>query len=185
METANADRTQLEKKVESLERKLADLERRVPEDRVSIVVFSGELDRVLAAFVIATGAIALGQQVSLFFTFWGFSALRKKKIASGKNFYEKMMSMMSPSGSKSLPVSKMNFFGIGARMLRQMMKDKKVESLEDMMKLAEDSGARIVACEMSRELMGISDEEILGSVEHGGVATFLADALRSRVTLFI
>ncbi|MCS7311082.1 MAG: DsrE/DsrF/DrsH-like family protein, partial [Armatimonadetes bacterium] len=101
----------MEERIRQLEARVAELESRVPEDRVSIVVFSGELDRVLAAFVIATGAAALGQNVSMFFTFWGLNALRRKKVLSGKKFGEKLMALMSPEGTSSLPLSRMNFFG--------------------------------------------------------------------------
>ncbi|MCI2430130.1 DsrE/DsrF/DrsH-like family protein [Candidatus Acetothermia bacterium] len=175
----------LEERLAALEAKLATIEERLPEDRVSLVVFSGDLDRVLAAFVIATGAAALGQNVSIFFTFWGLNALKKKRVLSGKRLMEKMMALMSPSGSRSLPVSKMNFFGVGAKMLRTMMREKNVSSLEDLMQMARDLGVRIVACEMSRDVMGIKDEELIGGLECGGVASFLADALKSRATLFI
>lgn len=175
----------LEERLAALEAKLATIEERLPEDRVSLVVFSGDLDRVLAAFVIATGAAALGQNVSIFFTFWGLNALKKKRVLSGKRLMEKMMSVMSPAGSRSLPVSKMNFFGVGAKMLRTMMREKNVSSLEDLMQMARDLGVRIVACEMSRDVMGIKDEELIGGLECGGVASFLADALKSRATLFI
>jgi peroxiredoxin family protein len=175
----------LEERITALEAKLAELEARLPEDRVALVVFSGDLDRVLAAFVIATGAAALGQHVRMFFTFWGLSALKKQKTLSGKRLTEKLMAFMSPSGSQSLPLSKMNFFGVGARMLRAMMREKNVSSLEDLIQMARDLGVRMVVCEMSRDVMGITDEELLGGVEFGGVASFLGDALKSRATLFI
>ena len=175
----------LEEKVQELTRRLQDLEERTPEDRVAIVVFSGDLDRVLAAFVIATGAAAMGQQVSMFFTFWGLSVLKKGSEFSGKTFFQKAMAMMSPSSSLELPVSKMNYFGVGAKMLRTMMKEKNVSSLEDMIALARELGVRAIACEMSRDVMGIKDSELVGGLEHGGVASFLADSLKSRTSLFI
>ena len=175
----------LEEKVQELTRRLADLEERTPEDRVAIVVFSGDLDRVLAAFVIATGAAAMGQQVSMFFTFWGLSVLKKGSEFSGKTFFQKAMAMMSPSSSLELPVSKMNYFGVGAKMLRTMMKQKNVSSLEDMISLARELGVRTIACEMSRDVMGIKDSELVAGLEHGGVASFLADSLKSRTSLFI
>ncbi len=177
--------TGVDERIRALEARIAELESRVPEDRVSLVVFSGELDRMLAAFVIATGAAALGQNVSMFFTFWGLSALRRKKVLSGKKFGEKLMALMSPEGTAALPLSRMNFFGVGAQMMRSMMKAKQVSSLEDLIQMASDLGVRVVACEMSRDVMGIQDEEMREGVEFGGVATFLGDALRSRVTLFI
>jgi peroxiredoxin family protein len=96
-----------------------------------------------------------------------------------------MMALMSPGSSKSLPVSKMNYFGVGAKMLRSMMKEKNVTSLEDMISLARDLGVRMIACEMSRDVMGIGESELVGGLECGGVATFLADSLKSRTSLFI
>ncbi|MGO8731696.1 MAG: DsrE/DsrF/DrsH-like family protein [Terriglobia bacterium] len=175
----------LEDKVRDLEKRLRDVEERVPEDRVSLIVFSGDLDRVLAAFVIATGAAAMGQQVSMFFTFWGLSVLRKGRQLSGKTLFQKMMALMSPRSSQMLPVSKMNYFGVGAKMLRSMMKEKNVSSLESMISLARDLGVRMIACEMSRDVMGISESELVGGLECGGVATFLAESLKSRTSLFI
>ncbi len=175
----------LAERLTALESRLAEVEERQPEDRVSLVVFSGDLDKVLAAFVIATGAAAVGQQVSMFFTFWGLSALKRDTRLAGKSFFEKMMAVMSPSGSKDLPVSKMNYFGVGAKMLRKMMQDKNVSSLEEMFEMAQDLGVKMVACEMSRDVMGISTDELVGGLECGGVASFLADSLNSRASLFI
>ena len=175
----------LEEKVQELTRRLETLEERSPEDRVAIVVFSGDLDRVLAAFVIATGAAAMGQEVSMFFTFWGLGAMKKGSELSGKTFFQKAMAMMSPASSLELPVSKMNYFGVGAKMLRAMMKEKNVSSLEDMISLARELGVRAIACEMSRDVMGIKDSELVPGLEHGGVASFLADSLKSRTSLFI
>lgn len=168
-----------------LEKRLAALESQAPEDRVTMVVFSGDLDRVLAAFIIATGAAAMGQQVSMFFTFWGLSVLKKENQFDGKTVFQKMMAMMSPGSSRDLPVSKMNYFGVGARMLRSMMKQKNVSSLEDLISLAREMGVRMIACEMSRDVMGIKESELVGGLECGGVATFLGDSLRSRTSLFI
>jgi peroxiredoxin family protein len=177
--------TSLEQRIADLEARLAEVEERLPEDRVTIVVFSGELDRVLASFIIATGALALGQEVSMFFTFWGLNALRKQRILNGKALPEKMMAMMTPASTQSMGVSKMNFFGVGAKMLRYMMKNKNVESFEDLIILAEDMGATMYSCAMSRDVMGISQDELRESAEEAGVAGMLADALRSRATLFI
>jgi len=175
----------LEEKVQELTRRLDDLEERTPEDRVAIVVFSGDLDRVMAAFVIATGAAAMGQQVSMFFTFWGLSVLKKGSELSGKTLFQKAMTVMSPASSLDLPVSKMNYFGVGAKMLRAMMKEKNVTSLENMIALARELGVRTIACEMSRDVMGIKESELVAGLECGGVATFLADSLKSRTSLFI
>ncbi|HET7599068.1 MAG TPA: DsrE/DsrF/DrsH-like family protein [Gemmatimonadales bacterium] len=175
----------MEERVRRLEQRVAELEERAPEDRVALIVFSGDLDRVLAAFVIATGAAAMGQQVSMFFTFWGLGVLRKGTELSGKTLMQRMMAVMSPSSSERLPVSRMNYFGVGARMLRSMMKQRNVSSLEEMIALAREMGVRMVACEMSRDVMGIADSELVDGLERGGVATFLGDSLRSRTSLFI
>jgi len=175
----------LEEKLQELEKRLAQVEGQAAEDRVALVVFSGDLDRVLAAFVIATGAAAMGQQVSMFFTFWGLSVLKKDNQLSGKTLFQKMMTLMSPGSSKSLPVSKMNYFGVGAKMLRSMMKEKNVSSLEEMISLARELGVRMIACEMSRDVMGIRESELVAGLECGGVASFLADSLKSRTSLFI
>ena len=175
----------LEEKLRDLEKRLAHLEGQVAEDRVAIVVFSGFLDRVLAAFVIATGAAAMGQQVSMFFTFWGLSVLKKETQLSGKSLFQTMMAVMSPGSSMGLPVSRMNYFGVGAKMLRSMMKQANVTSLEEMISLARELGVRMIACEMSRDLMGIKESELVPGLEYGGVASFLADSLKSRTNLFI
>lgn len=175
----------LEEKLRDLEKRLAHVEGQVAEDRVALVVFSGDLDRVLAAFIIATGAAAMGQQVSMFFTFWGLSVLKKDRQLSGKTLFQKMMALMSPESSRSLPVSQMNYFGVGAKMLRAMMKEKNVSSLEEMISLARELGVRMIACEMSRDLMGIKESELVAGLECGGVASFLADSLKSRTSLFI
>jgi len=175
----------LEERLRDLEKRLAMVEGQAAEDRVALIVFSGDLDRVLAAFIIATGAAAMGQQVSMFFTFWGLSVLKKDKQLSGKSLFQRMMTLMTPGSSESLPVSRMNYFGAGARMLRAMMKQRNASSLEEMISLARELGVRMIACEMSRDVMGIKDSELVAGLESGGVASFLADALKSRTSLFI
>ena len=175
----------LEEKIAALESRLAEAEGRLPDDRVTLMIFSGDLDRVMSSFVIATGAAAMGQQVTMFFTFWGLSVVKKSSEFRDKSFPQTMMALLSPASSKSLPVSKMNYFGIGAAMLRKMLAKQNVFSLEDMLALARELGVRIIACEMSREVLGVHESEIMDGVECGGVATFLADSLRSRTSLFI
>jgi peroxiredoxin family protein len=168
------------------DRAIAELRERTPEDRAALVVFSGDLDRVMAAFVIATGAAAAGLQTSMFFTFWGLSALKKKGArASGKGFKQRMFSLMTPEGTEGLGTSKLNFFGIGAAMLRSMMKEKGIASLEELMGMARELGVTMTACTMSMDAMGIVKEELVGGLEYAGVATFMADASRARVSLFI
>ena len=121
----------------------------------------------------------------MFFTFWGLSVLKKDSSLSDKGLFQKMMSLMSPSSSEGLPVSKMNYFGVGAKMLRQMMADKNVDSLEDMISLSNDLGVTMIACEMSRDVMGINDDELVEGLERGGVAAFLSESLTSKTNLFI
>ena len=169
-----------------METKLAEVRERTVDDAATIVVFSGDLDKVLAGFVIATGAAAAGLETSMFFTFWGLSALKKKGAAAGpKNIMEKMFAMMTPSSSESLGTSKLNYFGMGAVMLRKMMKDKQIATLEELMAMAKDLNVKLIACTMSMDAMGVSKEELQDGLTYGGVATYMADAVRSRVTLFI
>lgn len=175
----------LSERLEALERKVAELESSQPEDKLAMVVFSGDLDRVFASFIIATGAAATGQRVDMFFTFWGLTALKRQTTLAGKGFLQKLFSVMTPANSRRLPLSRMNYFGIGSRMLRGMMKQRNVASLEDLMALARELGVNVIACDMSQGVMGIGDDELLEGLEHGGVGTFLGSALRSRAALFI
>ncbi len=169
-----------------LERTIAELRERTPEDRAALVVFSGDLDRVMAAFVIATGAAAAGLETSMFFTFWGLSVLKKKGArAAGKGLKQRMFALMTPTGSAGLGTSKLNFFGMGAVMLRSMMKEQGIASLEELMAMARDLGVKITACTMSMDAMGIARDELCDGLEYGGVAAFMADAARARVSLFI
>ena len=158
-----------------------------PPQGKTIIVFDGDLDKVLASFVIANGALAIGRPVTMFFTFWGLTALRKsdknKKIR--KSPVEKMFGTMLPRGTTELGLSRMNMGGMGTKMMRAIMKDKNIDSLEEMMKKAMDNGVRIVACSMSMDVMGIKKEELIDGVEIGGVGTYLADAEESNVNLFI
>ena len=169
-----------------LDRAIAELKERTPEDRAAIVVFGGDLDRVLAAFVIATGAAAAGLETSMFFTFWGLSALKKRGVrTAGKGFKQRMFALMTPEGTTGLGTSKLNFFGMGAMMLRSMMKEQGIASLEELMDMARDLGVKMTACTMSMDAMGIAKEELLAGLQYGGVAAFMADASRARVSLFI
>jgi len=185
-EVVTAERVSaLEERLAQLEAQMQQVREELPENRVSIIVFSGDLDKVLPAFIIATGAAAMGMQVSLFFTFWGLNALKKRRDLSGKGFLEKLFALMTPVGTEGLGVSKMNFFGIGAKLLRTLMKRKQVASLEELAQMAREMGVRIIACQMSMDVLGITKDELWDGIEVGGVATFLADATKSKITLFI
>ena len=151
---------------------------------MTMVVFSGDLDKAIAAFIIANGALTMGKKVTMFFTFWSLSILKKKNLAK-KSFIEKMFAMMLPKNSQDLPVSKMNFFGIGAKMIRSVMKKKNIMSLEELIKKAIDSGVNITACTMSMDVMGISEEELIDGINYGGVGQYLGEAEKSNNNLFI
>lgn len=157
-------------------------------DQLSMVVFSGDLDKILAAMIIATGAAAYDMKVKLFFTFWGTAALRDpKKRANGKNLLEKMFGMMLPRGAGKLKISRMNMMGMGTSMIKGIMKKHHVASLEELLKTAGELGVEIFICDMSMNLMGFKREEMIDypHMTVCGVATYLADASESKVQLFI
>jgi NADPH-dependent 2,4-dienoyl-CoA reductase/sulfur reductase-like enzyme/peroxiredoxin family protein/rhodanese-related sulfurtransferase/TusA-related sulfurtransferase len=152
----------------------------------TVVVFSGDLDKALASFVIATGAAAMGRKVTMFFTFWGLNILRKPKgVRVAKQLMERMFGMMMPRGSAKLGLSRMNMGGMGPKLIRMVMGQKKIASLESMISQARMLGITMMACQMSMDVMGIKKEELLDGVEVGGVATYLAAAEESNVNLFI
>lgn len=156
------------------------------EHEKTFVVFSGELDKTIASFIMANGATAMGRKVTMFFTFWGLNILRKpEKVKVKKNLIGKMFGAMMPKGSKKLGLSKMNMGGIGAKMIRAVMKKNGISSLEELMQNAIDHGVKIVACQMSMDIMGIKPEELIDGVEMGGVATMLGSAEKSDLTYFI
>lgn len=155
-------------------------------DGKTIIVFSGDLDKVLASFVIANGAAAMGRPVTMFFTFWGLNVLRKTgKQNIKKPFIDAMFGRMMPQGVSKLKLSKMNMGGMGTAMMRKVMKDKNIDSLEDLIKKAMKSGIRMIACTMSMDVMGITKEELIDGVELAGVGTYLGHAEESDVNLFI
>ncbi len=152
----------------------------------NFVVFSGDLDKTIAAFIMANGAAAMGRDVTIFFTFWGLNILRKaKKVKVKKSFIEKMFGFMMPRGTEKLGLSRMNMGGAGAKMIRGIMKKKNIRSLEQLMEDAMDHGVRLIACQMSMDIMGIRKEELIDGVELGGVSTFLGAGEQSDMSLFI
>ena len=155
-------------------------------DGKTIIVFSGDMDKVLASFVIANGAAAMGRPVTMFFTFWGLNVLRKSEPQNIKKpFIDAMFGKMMPQGVNKLKLSKMNMGGMGTAMMRKVMKDKNIDSLEDLIKKAMASGVKMIACTMSMDVMGITKEELIEGVELAGVGTYLGDAEESNVNLFI
>lgn len=152
----------------------------------TLVVFSGDLDKVLASFIIANGAAAMNRPVTMFFTFWGLNALRKSEhVKVKKPLIDKLFGLMMPRGSQKLKLSKMNMAGMGTALLKKIMNDKNVDSLETLMKTAMANGVRLVACTMSMDIMGITKDELIDGVEFGGVASYLGDAEEGNVNLFI
>lgn len=152
----------------------------------TMIVFSDDLDRVLASFVIANGAATTGKKVTMFFTFWGLNVIKRKDSPKlKKDFMGKMFGMMLPSSSKGLGLSKINFAGLGPVMMRQRMKDKNVDSLEMMIRQAQMAGVQMIACQMSMDIMGVQAEELIDGVKIGGVATYLAEAEQANINLFI
>lgn len=155
-------------------------------DGKTFVLFSGDLDKTIAAFIMANAAAAMGRRVTLFFTFWGLNILRNpKKVKVKKSFVEKMFGFMMPRGTKKLGLSRMNMGGMGAKMIRSVMKSKNVSSLEELIDSARAHGVRIVACQMSMDIMGIRQEELIEGVELGGAATFIGSGEQSDMSLFI
>ena len=153
----------------------------------TIIVFSGDFDKVFAAFVIANGAAAMGDDVTMFFTFWGLNALRRpKKIkVDGKTGLQKAFAAMMPRGADKLKLSHMNFGGAGPRMFKHVMKQKNVMSLDELIESAREQGIKFVACTMSMDVMGISEEELIDGVECVGVASYLGEADEANVNLFV
>lgn len=152
----------------------------------TLILFSDDLDKALATFILANGAAATGQKVSIFFTFWGLNVLKKvRKPDVQKDFFGKMFGMMLPSSSLKLKLSQMNMLGMGRRMMRFLMKRKGVDSLESLRSQALAQGVEFIACQMSMDVMGIRREELLDEVTVGGVATYMERADKANVNLFI
>lgn len=181
--------TEFAAQLEELKTRVDGLERNAQSNKLSMVVFSGDLDRALASFIIATGAAAMGMEVMMFFTFWATPLLRDPKRPSpgGKDMMGTMFGSMLPKGAEKAQMSKMNFGGVGARMMRSLMTSKNVASLPQMIELASELGIKICICDMSMNLMGFKREEMIDypDLMYCGVATFLEQALGSKVQLFI
>jgi NADPH-dependent 2,4-dienoyl-CoA reductase/sulfur reductase-like enzyme/peroxiredoxin family protein/TusA-related sulfurtransferase/rhodanese-related sulfurtransferase len=152
----------------------------------TLIVFSDDFDRALASFVIANGAVASGKKVTMFFTFWGLSVIKRKdKPRVAKDFMGRMFGMMLPGGPGGLSLSKLNMGGMGAAMMKGRMSAKKIDQLETMIASALKSGVRMTACQMSMDIMGVSREELIDGVDIGGVASYLDAAESSSLNLFV
>ncbi|PYZ97794.1 hypothetical protein CR205_04155 [Alteribacter lacisalsi] len=158
-----------------------------PKNNATMVVFDGDLDKAMASFIIATGAAAMGKQVTMFFTFWGLNVLRKDEAVNvkNKNFLEKMFGRMMPRGPEKLGLSKMNFGGAGSKLMKKMMKQHNVTTLPELIELAQEMDVKLVACTMSMDVMGLQKEELIDGLEYAGVASYLSEAEDSNINLFI
>ncbi len=153
--------------------------------KLSLLVFNGDLDRLLAGFIVATSGAAMGLEVSMYFTFWGLVALRKQTLYAGKSLPEKLLAAVTPSSPAGAGTSRLHMLGAGSLMLRSMMKAKGVESLPGLITTARELGVRLIACQMAMEVMGIVPEELIDGLEFAGSAGYIAEASDARFTLMI
>jgi peroxiredoxin family protein len=154
--------------------------------RTTIILFSGDYDKVMAAYIIANGAAAYDHEVTIFHTFWGLNALRKDEtIEVKKTFMEKMFGKMMPRGADKMSLSKMNFAGFGPKMIKEVMKKHNAMTVPQLIEMAQEQDIKLVACTMTMDLLGLSQAELLDNIEYAGVAAYLADAQEGNVNLFI
>jgi len=156
-------------------------------EKVTLVVFSGEMDKALAAFNIAIGAASMGMEVSMFFTFWGLNIIKRNEGSiKSRGIMRKMLNLMNRGGSRRLPLSKFHMLGLGKWMMGKLMRDAKFPSLDDLVAMAREAGVKFIACTTSMGIMGISKEAFIPEVDSfAGVATYLAEAKEGKVNLFI
>ena len=153
----------------------------------TIILFSGDLDKAMAALIIANGAAAMGDDVTIFCTFWGLNLLRKdyKVKVTGKSFLQFMFGKMMPRGARKFGLSKMNFCGLGAPLMKKVMKDEGVMSIPELLTAAREQGVKLVACAMTMDVLGLKKEELFDDVDYAGVASYLGMADEANVNLFI
>lgn len=155
-------------------------------NKLSMVIFSGDMDKILAAFIIATGAAASGMEVTMFFTFWGLKAIQKSRVITGKGLFGRMLGMMNRGGMDAIGPSRLNMGGMGRWMFKLMMKQKGVASLPELYEMAVDLGVKMMPCQMSMDVMEIDPQLFQDNVEPPvGVAAFIEEAAESKATLFI
>ena len=165
---------------------LAELEEKKP-DKVTLVVLSGDMDRVMAAFIIATGAASMGMRVTMFFTFWGLNVLRRPGASSSaKDWLRRMFGFFNKGGGDRLPLSRFHFWGLGTRMMKLVMKQNRMPGVPELMEMARDLDVRFIACTTTLGLMGISKDTLVDGIDQfAGVSTYLAEAKDAQVNLFI
>jgi len=164
-----------------------EIRRAAMPEKVTLVVFSGEMDKALAAFNIAIGAASMGMEVSMFFTFWGLNIIKRNEGSiKSRGIMRKMLNLMNRGGSRRLPLSKFHMLGLGKWMMGKLMRDAKFPSLDDLVAMAREAGVKFIACTTSMGIMGISKEAFIPEVDSfAGVATYLAEAKEGKVNLFI
>lgn len=154
--------------------------------RTTIVLFSGDYDKAMAAYIIANGAAAYDHEVTIFHTFWGINALRKQEpVPVKKGFLEKMFAKMMPRGAEKLGLSKMQMLGMGPKMIKHVMNKHNALTLTQLVEMAQEQDIKLVTCTMTMDLLGLQQEELLDGIEYAGVAAYLADAEDGNVNLFI
>ena len=154
--------------------------------RTTIILFSGDYDKAMAAYIIANGAAAYDHEVTIFHTFWGLNALRKDEdVQVKKGLIEKMFAKMMPRGADKLGMSKMNFAGFGPKMIKDVIKKHNAMTLPQLIEMAQEQEIKLVACTMTMDLLGLDEKELLEGIEYAGVAAYLADAQEGNVNLFI
>ncbi|ADI26461.1 hypothetical protein GS3922_06405 [Geobacillus subterraneus] len=157
-----------------------------PKKKTTIILFSGDYDKAMAAYIIANGAAAYDHDVTIFHTFWGLNALRKEaSVPVQKGFLEKMFAKMMPRGADRMGLSRMNFAGIGPKLIKKVIKKHNAMPLPQLIEMAKEQGVKLVACQMTVDLLGLKPEELIDGIEFAGVAAYLADASEGNVNLFI
>ncbi|WP_117169976.1 DsrE/DsrF/DrsH-like family protein [Paraliobacillus sediminis] len=154
--------------------------------KTTIVLFSGDYDKTMAAYIIANGAAAYDHEVTIFHTFWGLNALRKENhVPVKKGILEKMFGKMMPKGADKMGISKMNYMGMGPKMIKKVMKKHNSMPLPDLIDMAKEQDVKLIACTMTMDLLGLQKEELLVDLEYGGVSAYIGDAEDGNVNLFI
>lgn len=156
-------------------------------ERVTLVVLSGDMDRVMAAFIIATGAASMGMQVTMFFTFWGLNAIRRPGAhSSAKDWLRRMFGVLNKGGADRLPLSRFHFWGLGSRVMKRVMKQNRMPGVPELMEMAKDLGVRFIACTTTLGLLGITKDTLMDGIDQfAGVSTYLAEAKDAQVNLII
>lgn len=154
--------------------------------KLNIIVFSGDMDKVLAAFILATTSASMGMEVNMFFTFWGLNVIRKKKLMTGKNILQKLMSLLNRGGADKLPLSKFNMMGAGPAMMKLLMKQSRVPGIPEMIDIAKKLGVKFTACTTTFAFMGFSKDDFIDGIDSfAGAATYLQLAREGTISYFI